>query len=104
MEIFRSLLALLAGASIGLAFGYIQEIALRRNEERQRRGELTSGWAVMPGSGRRIAGLVVTLAVVQVICPMFFVDGVRWFVSGGVVLGYSWSLFRKLFQKRSASL
>ena len=74
-EIFRCLAALLAGGLIGYVFGTIQQIALRRNEKRQESGKLNNGWAVMPGSGRRVAYLLIALVLVQLICPLFFVNG-----------------------------
>ncbi len=102
-EIFRCLAALAAGALIGYVFGTIQQIALRRNEKRQEDGKLNTGWAVMPGSGRRVAYLLIALVLVQLICPLFFVNGSQWWVSGGVVLGYGTILYRQ-FRRRQANL
>jgi hypothetical protein len=101
-EIFRCLAALAAGGLIGYVFGTIQQIALRRNEKRQETGQLNSGWAVMPGSGRRVAYLLIALVLVQLICPLFFVNGSQWWVSGGVVLGYGTILYRQLRQRQAA--
>jgi hypothetical protein len=89
------LTGLVAGTLIGLAFGAIQEAAARRYERLQNSGQLTSGWAVMPGSMSRTAYLLVALAAVQLLCPLLFRDGCQWWVSGGVVGGYGWSLWRK---------
>lgn len=100
-EIIRYTAALVAGGLIGFAFGIVQEIALRRNEKRQERGELNNGWSLMPGSGLRIAYLMVALALIQVICPVFFYNGSQWWVSAGVVFGYGITLFRQLRQRQS---
>ena len=40
--------------------------------------------------------MLVALALVQVICPLLFVDGTQGVVSAGVVFGYGWTLFTKL--------
>jgi len=101
-EIFRSLAALAAGGLIGYAFGTIQQIALRRNEKRQEEGKLNNGWSLMPSSGQRVAYLLIALVLVQIICPLFFVNGSQWWVSGGVVLGYGTILFRQLRQRQAS--
>ena len=101
-QIFYSGLAFGAGAVIGLVFGAIQDAAARKNQALQRDGKLSSGWAVMPGSMRRVAYLLVALAVVQVGCPLVFNNGYQWWVSGGVVLGYGWTLYSKLRQTLAA--
>ena len=100
-EIFRYAAALLAGGFVGYAFGTIQQMALRRNEKRQQSGRLNSGWAVMPGSGRRVAYLLIALVLVQLICPLFFVNGSQWWVSGGVVTAYGIILYRQLRQRQA---
>ena len=92
----RSLGGLVAGGLIGVGFGMLQNLALRRNQQLQQAGDLKSGWAVMPGSMRRIAYLMVALIAVQIFCPLFFTDGVQWWVSGGVLVGYGTMLFRQL--------
>jgi len=100
-EVLRCVAALVAGGLIGYAFGTIQQMALRRNEKRQQSGGLNNGWSVMPGSGRRVAYLLVALVLVQIICPLFFVNGSQWWVSGGVVLGYGAILYRQLRQRQT---
>jgi hypothetical protein len=99
METIRVLVALLAGSLIGLGFGFIQNLALRRNQKLQQSGALKDGWTVMPGSMRRVAYLLVALILVQLLCPLLFVNGTQWWVSAGVVLGYGALLFRRLFQR-----
>lgn len=103
LEILRSVTALGAGGIIGLAFGTLQNAALRRNEKRAQEGTLKSGWSLMPGSGARVGYLLLALALIQLICPMLFVDGVQWWVSGGVVLGYGSLLCRNLVRVHKAS-
>lgn len=100
MELTKSVLAFVAGATIGLGFGLIQQAALRRHERRQQSGNVATGWAIMSGSLGRVAYLLVALALVQVTCPMLFVDSTQWWVSGGVVTGYGAVLVRELYRRR----
>jgi hypothetical protein len=96
--------ALIVGGLIGTAFGMLQNLARRKNEEREQRGELKSGWSLMPGSGARVAYLLVTLVLIQMVCPMLFKNGAtQWWVSGGVVVGYGAMLFVQLRQRLSGS-
>jgi hypothetical protein len=96
---FLTVAGFIVGGLIGLAFGAVQNFALRRNEKRQMEGQLKSGWVVMPGSMSRIAFLMIALTLVQIGMPMLF-DGVsQWMVSAGVVLGYGWMLFFELRRK-----
>ncbi|HWF18278.1 MAG TPA: hypothetical protein VG754_03380 [Verrucomicrobiae bacterium] len=98
-KILTAALGLLAGGVIGLTFGIIQTAAQRRNQRLQESGKLTSGWAVMPGSGKRVAYLLVALALVQFFCPLLFNNGSQWWVSGGVVAGYGWTLYKQLRER-----
>jgi hypothetical protein len=99
-----SIAALLVGGLIGAAFGMLQNVARRKNEEKQARGEFKSGWSIMPGSGARVAYLLITLVVVQMICPMLFNDSAtKWWVSGGVVAGYGLMLALQLRQRLSGN-
>ena len=95
-DILRSLGGFIVGGLIGLGFGLVQNRALRRNEKLQQTGDLKTGWTAMAGSMRRVAYLLIALVVVQVLCPLLFVDGVQWWVSGGVLVGYGVILFRQL--------
>jgi len=101
IHMIQAIAGLIAGLIIGVAFGVLQDAARRRNERLQRTGKLTSGWAVMPGSGARVAYLLLTLVLIQVICPLLFVNGTQWWVSGGVVAGYGAMLFKQ-FRERQA--
>ncbi len=93
------LLSLLAGGLIGVAFGLIQDGARRRNQSLASAGKLSNGWAVMPGSMRRVAYLLIALVLVQIVCPLLFAPGRQWWVSAGVVLGYAIILFRQLRER-----
>ena len=95
-----ALAGLMAGSILGSGFGIIQALARQRNERLQQSGKLQSAWAVIPGSGRRVAGLLVALALIQVLCPLLFVHGGQWWVSGGVVAGYGATLFRQFRLRR----
>jgi hypothetical protein len=92
-ELFESVIGLLAGAGVGLFFGMLQQAALRRNQRQEQKGEFKSGWSLMPGAGGRVALLLLTLVLIQVLCPVLFVNGIQWWVSAGVVLGYGGVLF-----------
>lgn len=96
IEVTRALVALLAGSVIGVGFGYLQQAAVRRNEAKQRDGTLGTGWSLMPGAGARVAYLLIALVVIQVVCPVLFADGIQWWVSGGLLLGYGWTLLQEL--------
>jgi len=83
---------------IGYAFGLIQSNASRRHERLQREGKFKSGWAATPGSFRRIAYLLVALALVQFLFPVFFApNGLsQWCVAAGVAAGYGLVLYRDM--------
>jgi hypothetical protein len=103
IDFIRDAVGLLAGGMIGLAFGTLQQLALRRHERLEREGKLKNGWSLMPGSGARIAYFVIALVLVQLVCPALFVDTTQWWVSGGVVLGHGWLLWLQL-RRRKAQL
>ena len=96
MQIILSLAALIAGALIGVTFGLVQNRAFLRNQKLQESGSLNNGWAVMPGSMKRVAWLLIALVLVQLVCPLFFVNGTQWWVSAGVVAGYAAMLVSRL--------
>ena len=98
---FQAIAALIAGALIGAGFGIVQESARRRNERLQQSGKIKSGWAVMPGSGKRIMGLILVLVCIQLVCPIWFKEGIRWWVSGGLAAGYGFMLFWQLRHRLS---
>lgn len=94
--------ALVAGLSIGYAFGLIQDAAARRNQQRQESGRLQSGWSLMPGSMTRVAMLLLALALVQLACPLLFTHYSQWCVSGGVMAGYGAVLWQQLRKRMAA--
>ena len=98
-EIITAAVGLISGSVIGLAFGAIQNNALRRHQALVQSGKLNNGWMVMPGSMRRVAYLLMALALVQFLCPLLFSNGCQWWVSGGVVAGYGWMLYKQLREK-----
>jgi hypothetical protein len=99
-----SISALIVGGLIGSAFGMLQNAARRQNEKREAQGAFKSGWSLMPGSGVRVAYLLITLVLIQFICPMLFNNGsTQWWVSGGVVLGYGLMLALQLRQRLSGN-
>jgi len=96
IDLIRDLTGVLAGLGIGYCFGLLQRAALRRNEQLAKSGKLESPWSLIPGSGARVAYLLIALVLVQLVCPLLFVDGTQWWVSGGLVLGYGWMLYQQL--------
>jgi H+/gluconate symporter-like permease len=98
-NMLASIIALLVGGIIGAAFGMVQNAARRKNEERQKKGDLNNGWSVMPGSGARVAYFLVALLLIQLICPLLFRDGTQWWVTGGVGVGYGVMLVLQLRQR-----
>jgi len=102
VDLLRIPVGLGAGALIGYAFGLLQNAALRHHQQLEQNGKLKSGWSLMPGSGARIAYLLCALLLVQLICPLIFVGGTQWVVSGGVLLGYGWMLGVQLRQRLKA--
>jgi hypothetical protein len=98
-NMLASIMAVLVGGIIGAGFGMVQNAARRKNEEKQRKGELNSGWAVMPGSGTRVAYFLVVLLAIQFICPLLFRNGTQWWVTGGVGIGYGVMLALQIRQR-----
>lgn len=102
MEALRLVLAFLVGGGVGYGFGLIQNRAARRYVERQKLGKLTSYTGVIPGSMSRVIYLITALVIVQLLCPIFFADGIQWWVSSGVIAGYGYILYQNLQAKRKA--
>src|SRR5665213_4482125 len=101
-QILTPAIGLVAGLTVGYAFGLIQAAAARRNQQRQERGLLHSGWSLMPGSMTRVAMLLLALALVQFACPLLFTHYSQWCVSGGVVVGYGAVLYQQLRKRMAA--
>ncbi len=104
INMLQAIAGLVAGGLIGISFGLIQDTARRRNEKRQADGQLKSSWAVMPGSGRRVAYLMIALVLVQIVCPLLFTNGTQWWVSIAVSGGYGFVLFRRLARRRARGI
>ena len=104
LETTAPVLGLFAGAAIGLGFGWIQNMAARRNQEQESKGRFKSAWRLMPGSGGRVALLLVTLVLIQVLFPAFFDGTTKWWICGGLVAGYGWTLWQKLRLKMAQSV
>ena len=99
IEMLQQITALIVGGAIGIGFGMVQDYARRSNEKRQAEGKVITGWNVMPGSGGRVALLLLLLVLIQVVCPLLFAGGIEWWVSGGLVIGYGVMLYLQLRQK-----
>ena len=104
METLRIVLALLTGSAIGTGFGYLQALGLRQNQILAQTGRLTNAWKLMPSSAQRVVLLMITLAAIQIVCPMLFADGIQWWVSAGVAIGYGWQLFQQFRRRREAGV
>lgn len=102
IAILRPVLALIVGSVIGYSFGLIQNAALRRHQKKEQSGQFKSGWSVMPGSGVRVAYLLITLVAIQIVCPMLFANGTQWWVSGGLLAGYGWILYQQIQHRRAS--
>ena len=98
-DLLRSILGFGSGILIGYAFGLLQNIAWRRHQALEAKGKFKNGWSIMPGSGRRIAYLLIALFLVQVACPLLFVDSMQWFVSAGVLVGYGAMLYSQMRER-----
>ncbi|MGA3007909.1 MAG: hypothetical protein ABSE59_08460 [Opitutaceae bacterium] len=103
VTILSSSAALLVGGTIGLAFGTLQDAARRRHEKLLQEQKLSNLWAIIPGSGARVAYLLVALLLIQIICPLLFTAGIQWWVSGGLLAGYGWSLLQNVLRLRKAN-
>ncbi len=95
--------AFLIGGIIGYLFGAIQNIALLRNKKLRESGKLKTGWLIMPGSFSRIATLMVLLVVVQIGLPVLFRGNIEWIVSAGLILGYGWTMVKRLRERSTYS-
>lgn len=95
--------AFLTGGIIGYLFGAIQNIALLRNKKLRESGKLKTGWLIMPGSFSRIATLMVLLVIVQIGLPVLFRGNIEWIVSAGLILGYGWTMVKRLRERSTYS-
>jgi len=98
-NIVLSLIGFLVGGFVGAAFGAIQNAAALRHGKKQEAGKLRSSLAIMPGSLRRVAFLMIALVFVQLGMPMLFTGNIQWVVSAGVIFGYGCMLYLQ-FRRR----
>ena len=84
---------LILGLVIGGAFAWLQLQALRRNELLEKRQELPTLLKQIPGSGARVAFLLVALVLVQVLVPA----ANKWWLTGGLAAGYGVPFLWRLF-------
>ena len=82
---FSILQGMAVGIILGGAFAWLQLQALRRNELLEKRQELPTLLKQLPGSGGRVAFLLIALVLVQVLVPN--VD--KWWLSGSLAASYS---------------
>jgi len=104
LELLRSVLAVLIGFGVGYGFGLLQENARRRNARLQSKGDFKLGVQQLPGTGRRVAYLLLSLLAVQLACPLLFRNGIQWVVSGGLLVGYAtpmWSQLRERLREKN---
>jgi hypothetical protein len=82
------------GALIGGTFAWLQLQALCRNELLQNREELPALLKRLPGSGVRVAFLMLALVLVQVLAP----NADKWWLSGSLVVSYGLPFLTRLLQ------
>jgi len=90
-----ALLGLILGVAIGGTFAWLQLLALRRNELLEQRQELRGLLRQLPGTGGRIAFLLIALVLVQILFPT--VD--KWWLTGGLVVAYGIPFFWRIKDK-----
>jgi hypothetical protein len=95
-----NLISIALGGIIGCGFAWLQLQALRRNELLEKRQALTSLLKRLPGSGARVALLLMALVLVQVLVPRVN----QWWFTGGLVVTYSLPFVWRLFQWLSRKL
>ena len=78
-------LGIIVGAVIGGAFAWLQLLALRRNELLEKQEKVPTLLRQVPGSGGRVAFLLMALALAQV---LFQKASVVW-MAAGVAVAYA---------------
>lgn len=96
INILHPVIGLAVGLGAGWAFGLVQQAALRRHQKRQQGGNSIGVMSIMPGSMSRVAFFLIVLALIQLLFPALFVGSAKWWVSGGVAMGYGTLLFKQL--------
>ena len=85
-------LGIVLGITIGGAFAWVQLLALRRNELLERREQVPTLLRQIPGSGGRVAFLLIALVFAQV---LFQGASVAWMAAGVAVayaIPFAWRL------------
>ncbi len=99
-DFLRIGVALAVGAVIGIAYVSAQETARRRHELERPKSATADENLGVPGSARRAVLLAMALVAVQWICPLLFVAGTQWWVTGGVLLGAGWQRMRSIGERK----
>ena len=81
---FSILHGVAVGISLGGVLAWLQLQALRRNELLEKRQELPTLLKQLPGSGGRVAFLLIALVLVQVLVP----NVNKWWLSGSLAVSY----------------
>lgn len=104
-ELLNPVAGLGLGLLVGFTFGTIQDAARKRHERRQeQKAKLNNGWLNVPGSMTRVAILLGSLGIAQILFPALFTGGNQWSVSAGVALGYGLPLIYRLRQLKGESV
>jgi len=82
------------GALIGATFAWLQLQALRRNELLEKRQQLPALLRRLPGSGVRVAFLMLALVLVQVLAP----NSDRWWLSCSLAVSCGLPFLARLLQ------
>ena len=102
-NLLRIGVALLVGGVIGVAYVAAQEAARRKHALLRPKAASPDDNFSVPGAGRRAVLLGMALVAVQWICPLLFVAGTQWWVTGGVLLGAAGQRLRNLRERGGAA-
>ena len=80
-----AIFGLALGALIGMGFAWLQLQALRRNELLDQQRDIPGWLKQVPGSMGRVAFLLITFVLAQVVCPR---ANVVW-MAAGVAIAYA---------------
>ena len=97
MYTILSISGLLTGVAVGVTFGMFQHRALLRDQKQQETKGVQKRRLVVPSSFRRIFYLVITLLVIQIVCPILFKESaIQWIITAGIIVGYGWTLLKRI--------
>ena len=82
METHSVLLGIILGMVIGAAFAWLQLLAAQRREMLEKQQQVPTLLRQLPGSGARVAFLLMALILVQIFVP----DANKWWLSGSLVV------------------